>query len=234
MFLSGETLHVVSIQRFRNRSICPYFNLLLIRRHQLQRILSSQVIGRYWCSFCKYECESSEDMRCHIEGPVHRELVSVINRSVPIVIRKRTVLSCGTCCEEFRYNAQLRRHVARAGHHDSNTSSDMYQERFYCSDCRFVANSCVSLQRHILHTHKTEKKGAYFCSACSLNFDSAEEAALHRRSQEHKYSALASRRDRGLSEEVLTKSCVHCGENFENVLQLKTHLREQHAEFPYR
>lgn len=173
-------------------------------------------------------------MKCHIEGPVHQELVAVINRSVPIVIRKRTVLSCGSCGEEFRYNAQLRRHVLRAGHHDSSTSSDVYQERFCCSDCRFVGSSSASLQRHILHTHKAEKKGAYFCSACSLNFDSAEEAALHRRSQQHKYSALASRRDRGLSEEVLTKNCPHCGEKFENVLQLKTHLREQHAEFPYR
>ncbi|KDR13417.1 hypothetical protein L798_12492 [Zootermopsis nevadensis] len=194
----------------------------------------TMVSGRYWCSFCKYECESSVDMKCHIEGPVHQELVAVINRSVPIVIRKRTVLSCGSCGEEFRYNAQLRRHVLRAGHHDSSTSSDVYQERFCCSDCRFVGSSSASLQRHILHTHKAEKKGAYFCSACSLNFDSAEEAALHRRSQQHKYSALASRRDRGLSEEVLTKNCPHCGEKFENVLQLKTHLREQHAEFPYR
>lgn len=173
-------------------------------------------------------------MECHFDSSVHQELVAVINRSVPVVIRKRTVLSCGTCGEEFRYNAQLRRHVMLAGHHDSSTGSDEYQGRFCCSDCRFVGNSCVSLQRHVLHTHKAGKRGAYFCSACSLNFDSAEEAAQHRRSQEHKYSALASRRDRGLSDDVLTKRCPHCGEDFGNVLQLKTHLREQHSEFPYR
>lgn len=193
----------------------------------------SQMSGRYWCSFCKYECESSGDMECHIDSPAHRELVAVINRSVPVVIRKRAMLSCGTCGQEFRYNAQLRTHVVRAGHHDSSTGSDTYQERFFCSECHFVGNSCASLQRHVLHTHKAEK-GAYFCSACSLKFDSAEEAALHRRSQEHKYSALASRRDRGLSEDVLVKSCPHCGENFENVLHLKTHIREQHADCPYR
>jgi uncharacterized protein (UPF0212 family) len=37
-----------------------------------------------------------------------------------------------------------------------------------------------------------------------------------------------------LSEDVLVKSCPHCGENFKNVLHLKTHLRELHAEFSYR
>ena len=176
-------------------------------------------------------------MEHHFESTIHRELVTVINRSVPVVIRKASILSCGTCGEEFRYNVELRHHGIRAGHQELNTGSDEYQERFPCPKCQFIGTSSASFQRHSFLAHKSEgtsKKGAYFCSACSRNFDTPEESAQHRRSQEHKYNSLTSRKKRGLTEEKLTKSCPHCGGNFENVLLLKAHLREQHAEYPYR
>ncbi|KAJ9598602.1 hypothetical protein L9F63_010731 [Diploptera punctata] len=193
--------------------------------------------GRYLCSLCKHECETSMEMHHHLDSTIHLELVSIINRSVPIVLRKISILSCGSCHQEFRYNIELRRHGIRSGHQQLSTGSDEYQEKFPCSQCHFIGSSCASFQRHTFLAHKsdgTSKKGPYFCSACSLNFDTSEESAQHRKSQEHKYNSLASRKKRGLTDDVLTKSCPHCGGNFENILALKAHLREQHAEFPYR
>ncbi|KAJ4441587.1 hypothetical protein ANN_11443, partial [Periplaneta americana] len=236
-----DNIHSVVRQAPFQCSPCKFYcnTVASFKQHWISkehRCTDLEVSGRYWCSFCKYECERSEEMECHLEGVMHQELVSVINRSVPIVIRKRAVLCCGVCGQEFRYNVQLRRHAAQLGHHEDNSASDKYQERFSCYQCPFVGNSGVSLQRHLLYAHKEggAVQGAYFCSACSLNFNTAEEAALHRRSQEHKYTALASRRDRGLTDEDLSRTCPHCAGTFENVLQLKTHLRDQHAEFLYR
>ncbi|PSN51895.1 hypothetical protein C0J52_11603 [Blattella germanica] len=241
MRLVLDNIHSVVKQAPFQCSPCKFYcnTMSSFRQHWTSiehQEIDRQMTGRFWCSICKYECENSVDIEGHLESIMHRELVSVINRSVPIVIRKLCVLNCGTCGMEFRYNIQLRYHGLRTGHQELNTASDEYQERFPCSECHFIGSSCSSLQRHVFHAHKSEssKKGAYFCGACSLNFDTAEESAQHRRSQEHKYTALASRKERGLTEEDLSKSCPHCGGNFDNVLLLKAHLREQHSEFPYR
>lgn len=174
-------------------------------------------------------------MESHLLDPGHRDVVSMMNGSVPIMIGRQRGLPCAGCDRRFRYNLQLRIHAKETGHEESLTASDEYQQRIRCKSCPRVVRSLVALQRHQLSCHaaKTAREGdaaPYFCSFCSMNFATAREAVLHRRTSSHKEVVKA----RKCSEAVVGRQCPHCEEKQANLSAHKSHLLDRHPELCYR
>lgn len=183
--------------------------------------------GILQCSFCQFETVYNEVMEKHLLSNAHREVVSVINRSVPIIIKRIAPIGCLTCGKRFRFNAELRKHCLKENHALADTSTDKYQERFACSDCNFVFKSAKSLQRHLQKRHD---KNYYFCSVCSLTFDTEIGSKIHRTTQEHKYAVLTKKYENGLGDKDITRACQYCYLKFANTLLLKNHLQKEHPE----
>lgn len=200
-------------------------------RSSEHNVTAEKTNGFFLCSFCKFECEHNETMEEHLLTENHREVISVINRSVPIVIRKVLPLSCGTCGKNFRYNVELRRHCVRENHPNSGTGTDKYQEKHRCAECNLIFKSNKSMQHHLQRRHG---KNYFFCSSCSMTFDSYLAAKLHRRSQQHKYTVLTINNEKSFQAKDISKVCKYCLLRFPNVLHLKNHLREEHPDHTHR
>uniref|UniRef100_A0A1A9ZD37 C2H2-type domain-containing protein n=1 Tax=Glossina pallidipes TaxID=7398 RepID=A0A1A9ZD37_GLOPL len=146
---------------------------------------SSEGPGQFWCSYCQFECEDNNQMRRHLLGPEHQEVIFAINRSVPICISKRLSLDCSKCGKHLRYNFELRKHILT--HHPgtelTGSVADDYQSRFKCDICSEILYSQIALQRHEKFKHSISK---YFCSICNMEFNSPCKARRHRKSVEHK------------------------------------------------
>ena len=190
-----------------------------------------QLEGTYWCSFCKYATVSSMKMGIHLVGDQHREVVAVINHSVPIIIQKRVFVQCEVCDAVFRYNAQLRKHAMSWGHRqEKSTGSDEYQEVAACQSCPYRAHSLSSFQKHLRLKHGIDE-GHYFCRVCNLRFVSAHEAKVHRREASHKHQAqFLKTKDKS----SLARSCPHCGDVFTQLTLLKQHLSSSHPDQLHR
>lgn len=185
--------------------------------------------GRFWCSFCKFHCEDNNQMRRHLVNEDHQEVVSAINRSVPIIIRKRTIIRCDKCHEDFFYNIQLRQHARQCCGIDAlsgSTASDLYQSKYKCDQCDVTLRSRKSLQKHRTTSHSTK---TYFCSLCELNFSTTAEAKKHRISIEHKVNSAKKRKVQNL-----TRKCSKCGTIVEDVVKLKEHIVAVHPNEFYR
>lgn len=206
-----------------------------------------QIGGSYKCNPCDFWCENNESMDSHLLSTSHRDVVSMMNGSLPVVVGRQRALSCGSCDRRFRYNLQLRLHVKETGHEGSMTASDAYQQRIRCNLCPQIVRSLVALQRHQLTCHATkeeEKKekekedrtsqsAPYFCSFCSMNFVTAQEAVLHRRTSSHKEIVKARKCNRDSSTSTI-RECPHCAEKQTNLSEHKTHLLENHPELCHR
>lgn len=139
-------------------------------------------LGYYFCAFCKHRTDKSIDMLQHLSSFEHLEVVSVINRSVPINIKKISEISCLTCKATFGLNIQLLSHCRKTGHDHSNVN--IYNEDDYtCKECHKTFGKALSLQRHLRKKHS---QGYFFCGICNLNFESSWEAETHRRSMPHR------------------------------------------------
>lgn len=189
--------------------------------------------GRYWCSFCKFECETSSEMLLHMSSSDHSEVVAVINRSMPIIIRKKTVLMCETCHQEFRYNMEIKRHCLKTGHTLTYTATDDYQELHKCQHCKLKFKSSVTLAAHLKSKHKQK---AYLCLVCSRSFKSAKDAKQHRQTSEHRIKRKENMKERGLPTKDLSKNCPYCTEKtvLKNILELKNHIRIVHPNIKKR
>lgn len=186
---------------------------------------------KFFCSFCKFECESNEEMTDHLNGGEHQQVVVLINRSKPIVIRLLTPLSCGVCSQEFRYNIQRLHHLKTCAA-DSRNSKFSFGGNFTCDVCQKAFQSALSLQKHGVKAHRTS---IFFCSECQQTFETADDAKLHRRTAQHK--ALASRkRMRGdpQLQARLRKICPICKAEKLDVLELKDHILAAHPEHNFR
>ncbi|KAF7288099.1 hypothetical protein GWI33_000152 [Rhynchophorus ferrugineus] len=183
--------------------------------------------GYFLCAICKQRCENSENMFDHLKSPEHLEVVSVINRSVPITIKKINELSCLTCNNKFTLNIQLLNHCRRTGHDQMNVSA-LESDNFKCNHCNKVFLSAISLQRHRKLKHK---ENYFFCSFCKLKFKSSWEAKKHRMSSSHRYATLEKKKPKDGN---LRRQCEHCKEYFANFLILKEHLKESHPEHKIR
>lgn len=186
----------------------------------------TDVPGRFWCNFCKFECEDNNQMRRHLVETDHQEVVRAINRSVPIIIRKRTILSCQKCGDEFQYNIELKKHAERCTRSVAEgTASIAYQDTHRCGDCGLTFKSTVAFQRHNskMHLNKT-----FYCRPCGLSFPTAITVRRHRTSAVHKVQAgkLAKKGN-------LTRKCTICGDILEDLLLLKEHLKAVHPDESY-
>lgn len=186
--------------------------------------------GNFLCVFCKYESPNNDRMHEHLISNEHQEVISVINRSVPIVIKKLDVISCDTCHESFKLNFQLIKHCEKEGHPISNTSNDDYQMKFKCDHCdEKVFRSKIALHRHQRTEHK---KSVYICRICDIIFDSLHESKIHRRTCEHRYAVIKEKKrdNNGYSDkyEKLLRKCEFCMELLENVIEYKKHVIQKH------
>lgn len=206
-------------------------------------ILCFQIAGSYRCTPCDFWCEDNETMEAHLVDSSHRDVVSMMNGSVPIRIGRQRALTCGGCDRRFRYNLQLRLHIKETGHEESLTATDEYQQRIKCNLCPQIVRSLVALQRHQLSSHVTKiekhetndssQPTPYFCSFCSMNFATAREAVLHRRTSSHKEMVKARKSNEGPSTSTV-RQCPHCKQKQTNLSEHKTHLLDSHPELCYR
>ncbi|XP_028167520.1 zinc finger protein 729-like [Ostrinia furnacalis] len=190
---------------------------------------TSSLDGRYWCSFCKFECITSQEMLEHMTGSDHSEVVAVINRSMPIIIRKRAILKCEICGEEFRYNIELKQHSNKTGHKLSHTATDGYQELHKCQFCKAKFKTSLKLAAHLKFKHKQKE---FLCLVCSKMFTNSLEAKHHRYTLEHRIRKHEIIKEKGLSTKDLTKKCPYCTDVkiLKNVLVLKEHIRLEHPD----
>lgn len=212
-------------------------------RSDLHAKTLDQIAGSYRCTPCDFWCEDNETMEAHLVDSSHRDVVSMMNGSVPIRIGRQRALTCGGCDRRFRYNLQLRLHIKETGHEESLTATDEYQQRIKCNLCPQIVRSLVALQRHQLSSHvaKIEKHETndssqptpYFCSFCSMNFATAREAVLHRRTSSHKEMVKARKSNEGPSTSTV-RQCPHCKQKQANLSEHKTHLLDCHPELCYR
>ncbi|RZC39262.1 zinc finger protein 62, partial [Asbolus verrucosus] len=107
--------------------------------------------GYFWCSLCKFKNSNNEVMYSHLISEEHEEVVSVINRSVPIIIKKVSPLKCEECGEDFLLNIALIKHCHTEGHKSQNLISNI--NNFVCLECQQVFKSNISLKRHKQSVH---------------------------------------------------------------------------------
>ncbi|KAG5683278.1 hypothetical protein PVAND_012568 [Polypedilum vanderplanki] len=191
--------------------------------------VSKLVGGKFLCSsFCKFECVSNAEMTEHLESAEHQQVVTLINRSKPIIIRYITRLFCPHCQQEFRYNIQLMRHSKSC----ELKKMDKFQfdagATYGCDVCEKFFQSGLSLQKHKIKAHKVS---IFFCSECQLTFNRASEAKAHRRTNQHKMMAIRKRilNDPHIREQM-KKKCQFCGLELMDIIELKEHINIKHPE----
>lgn len=183
--------------------------------------------GTFWCAFCKFDCSDTEAMREHLVGAEHREVVMAINRSVPIIIRKRVPIECQKCRVHFQYNVELRKHsTVCSASSPLGTASNRYQGRHQCNRCDVCFKSATAYQRHASHAHQMQ---IYLCGPCGMSFDDAKAAKRHRVTVEHKVTAARARS----KQKTLKRTCRVCGDVLSDLVQLKIHLRQRHPDQCY-
>ena len=191
----------------------------------------SRFLGYYWCSFCKYEVSGNDEMYSHLTSDGHGEIISVINRSVPIVIKKISLIECQVCKERFSLNIQLKKHCERENHPLDRASSNSGAYVHRCDMCGEVFKSKVALQRHQKRQHQ---KFFYICSACNLNFDTQLEAIRHRKTTAHRSTTKRKSSDASDAQTKTGKTCIYCTSTFDDFTQMKQHLTEFHPEHGHR
>lgn len=226
-------------------------SVFLSYRHSVFKFFvdSRQIGGSYKCTPCDFWCDENDAMDSHLSSTSHRDVVSMMNGSVPVVVGRQRALPCHTCDRRFRYNFQLRMHVKETGHEGSFTASDEYQQRIKCDRCAQIVRSLVALQRHRLTCHgsKSDERGErdesndsapaggpYFCSFCSMNFSTSQEAVLHRRTSSHKEIVKARKNGQGPSSTSTMRECPHCKGRQSNLSEHKEHLLQSHPELCHR
>ncbi|XP_035736390.1 zinc finger protein 729-like [Vespa mandarinia] len=248
-FLLENMANVVRQCPFQCASCRFYCNtqetFLLHWRSDLHSRTLEKISGSYRCGSCDFWCADGETMETHLLSTSHCDVVSMMNGSVPVVISRQQALPCSSCNRQFRYNLQLRLHVKETGHKESFTASDEYQRRIVCSMCPQVVRSLVSLQRHQLtcHVNKEREKNElavstqptpYFCSFCSMNFATAQEAVLHRRTSAHKEIVRAQKSVTEEKSKSMLRDCPHCDEKQSTLTKHKDHLLSRHPDLCHR
>ncbi|XP_030759119.1 uncharacterized protein LOC115884621 [Sitophilus oryzae] len=227
-----ENIHSIILESPFQCHVCKFYcnnqeQFLEHWQSNLHKTKNQSYPGYFLCAFCKQRCEDSDSMFIHLSSPEHLEVVSVINRSVPITIKKINELSCLSCNKKFTLNIQLLNHCRNVGHNATNVNV-FNKESYQCEHCVKVFYSAVSIQRHKKLKHKEDY---FFCTVCNLKFKNKLEARKHRMTSAHRYATLEKRKLKGKS---LRRKCEYCDEYFSNFLLLKEHLKDQHPEHKIR
>lgn len=182
--------------------------------------------GQFWCAFCKYVCDTNIEMHEHLTGIDHQEVVMAINRSFPIIIRKKNQIPCDKCNATFSLNIELRKHASICSASRAlGTASDQYQGKYYCQQCSEYFHSINAYQRHTISVHSIK---SYFCGPCGLTFGKIDEAKRHRVSAEHKVKTARMKLSKRLK-----RKCFVCEEILDDLLLLKDHLKIMHPDHSY-
>ncbi|KAL2735792.1 zinc finger protein 729, partial [Vespula squamosa] len=241
----GNVVRQCPFQCASCRFYCNTQETFLIHwRSDLHSKTLKKISGSYRCGSCDFWCEDGDTMETHLLSTSHCDVVSMMNGSVPVVISRQQALPCSSCNRQFRYNLQLRLHVKETGHKESFTASDEYQRRITCNMCPQVMRSLVSLQRHQLTCHinkegeknelgKSTQPTPYFCSFCSMNFATAEEAVRHRRTSSHK-EIVKAQKSVSDEEKSMIRECPHCDEKQSTLTEHKDHLLKIHPDLCHR
>ena len=149
--------------------------------------------GPHWCQVCMKVIPSHEQLVQHLASYNHTELVSVLNRSVPVVVKQISLVSCELCGKSFRYNLSLKKHMV-LGH--GQTEYELPdQPRHRCGYCDYSSLKPGSVKTHQFLVHP--RAGLqYSCHVCRQQFSSREAAHQHRNTQTHRRnSRLAQLQD---------------------------------------
>ncbi|CAO1413602.1 unnamed protein product [Diamesa hyperborea] len=189
----------------------------------------THINGNFFCSFCKFQCNDNGDMAQHLTDIEHQQVVSLIDRSKPIIIRKVTPCVCMNCDTHFRYNIELMHHLKVC----NQTVTDNKQ-LFSCNECHKVFQSELRLQKHQIKVHHLS---VFFCSECQMQFPTASDARIHRRTALHKTLSTRKKLLSLAANDQLTiklkKVCPICKDERLDVLDLKNHIHESHPEHHY-
>ncbi|KAJ8969590.1 hypothetical protein NQ317_005124 [Molorchus minor] len=210
-----ENIHGIILQSPFQCSICKFYcntHQDFLRHWLSVDHINKKVPGFFFCSFCKYRSADTQLMYNHLVSPEHTEVVAVINRSVPIVIKKINPVYCATCKKEF-----FAQHT---------TAKSLNQ--FICEPCGEGFTSSVSLQRH---KQKVHNEKYFICTPCNLKFENSQDAKQHRKSLHHKYMCMEKTND----EKRLKRRCEYYVRivelTFTITQELTSHLRSKSCKF---
>jgi len=176
--------------------------------------------GVFHCQLCQVTVHHHGALEEHLASPGHMELVMVVNRSVPVVLRRLHLLPCTQCPATFRYNFTLRRHMLH--HHGCLDFTLPDHHTYSCTLCTFTTLKESSLKAHQFLVHPSPKL-KYDCRLCARQFPSREAAARHRSTASHR-DTVALRRGQVGTE----RTCQHCGQMFPCLSELEEHLGSEH------
>lgn len=181
--------------------------------------------GTFYCSLCKFDNKAHDKMTDHLTSEKHQKVVTLINRSKPIIIRRLISIFCMKCSLEFRYNFQLLRHLEIC-------AIPSFDAPNICDICKKAFQSTLSLQKHKKNVHNSL---IFFCTECQKTFSSAKESKTHRKTSKHKALALRKRmRQEKSTASCLNKICPVCREEKLDILELRDHILHAHPEQQFR
>ena len=169
------------------------------------------------CQLCGFTSCSQAALLVHLSSYSHKELVSVVNRCVPVVIARLQLMYCEKCGESFKYNFTLRRHMKQA--HDDVDFQLPDQPKYCCQFCSYFSFKKSSLKTHQFLVHPNTRLN-YSCGVCKLQFTTKEGALRHRSTAQHRI------RSKGHDQEA--RSCKHCNQQFTGEQEEHDHLVLDH------
>ena len=104
--------------------------------------------GDFWCWPCDITQPSSLELLAHLSSPEHLEVEAALNRTLPVIVRKRRDQHCmhPGCGRRFRLNIQLQHHQKSEGH----------VSQLRCGSCGVTKKTHLSLQRHVIRAHPVD------------------------------------------------------------------------------
>ncbi|CRL04670.1 CLUMA_CG017734, isoform A [Clunio marinus] len=179
---------------------------------------------KFFCSICKFACSSNVHMTEHLKSVEHQQVVALINRSKPIIVRLLSEVRCDKC---FVTTISLQHRVDET-FEKLNKNLFNFTSNFICDECQRAFQSALSLQKHKRRTHKNP---IFFCTDCEKTFVTADEARIHRNGIDHK--TITSRKRMQSDPKLkarLQKTCPVCNDTMLDNVELRDHILAMHPE----
>jgi hypothetical protein len=145
--------------------------------HELIRDCDKKENSVFWCQVCIKILPSNKDLYNHLESDDHRDLISVVNRSIPTVLQKIELVACTICDQKFRLNIGLKKHMLHV-HGLADFQLENHQ-LVKCKFCQFSSYKQKAVETHQFLVHR-EQRLEYTCNICRQSFASNEEIKRHR------------------------------------------------------
>ncbi|XP_033330154.2 uncharacterized protein LOC117222520 [Megalopta genalis] len=186
------------------------------------------VIGRQralTCPGCDRRFRYNLQLRLHANETGHEESFTATDR-----YQQR--IRCDLCPQIVRSLVALQRH--QLTRHDGRTDgrADVPADVRRAGD---TGTTDAKEERDASKEDSVQRLAAtpYYCSFCSMNFATAQEAVLHRRTSSHKEIVRARKYGQD-SATSTARECSRCGERQANLSEHKEHLLRDHPETCHR